>query len=216
VSGRRHLVSRLIAIGDIHGRLSQIEELLDQINPKKQDTLVFLGDYIDRGPHSFEVVELIIRIKKDFPNTVTLRGNHEDFVLAMFRGNQSRQDRDLWLKYNGGDLTLASYRIAGCFMNVHRDFYEALPIKWETDRYFFCHAGVKRGTPLDKQKSLDLLSTRGPYPLPEEDLGKVVVHGHSILAKPLILENRINIDTGAGSWGFLTAIELPSLRIWQT
>jgi serine/threonine protein phosphatase 1 len=67
-------VGRLIALGDTHGRLSQVEELLEQVNPQKQDTLVFLGDYIDRGPHSFELVELIIQIKKDFPNTITLRG----------------------------------------------------------------------------------------------------------------------------------------------
>jgi serine/threonine protein phosphatase 1 len=134
----------------------------------------------------------------------------------MFKENQSKYERDLWLNHNGGSLTLVSYRIAGCHMNVHRDFYEALQVKWETNRYFFCHAGVKRGTPLHKQKDSDLINMRGPYPLPEEDLGKVVVHGHTILAKPLILENRINIDTGAGNCGPLTSIELPSLRIWQT
>jgi len=208
-------MKRLIAIGDIHGRLYKLEKILDLIDPQQGDTLVFLGDYIDRGPDSYEVVELLIDLKNKFSNTITLRGNHEDFVISIFMGNQNKAERNIWLKINGGELTMASYRGAGFYLKEHMDFYMNLPVCWETDRYFFCHAGAKRGRPLHEQKAYDLVDHRGPYPHPDEDLGKIVVHGHDNVEKPVILPNRINIDTGAGKHGSLTAIELPSLELWQ-
>ena len=210
-----NFMGRLIAIGDIHGRLIKLQKLITRIVPVVDDTLVFLGDYIDRGPDSYKVVELVVQLKRDFPNTITLRGNHENFIITALAGDLGAHARELWCKFNGGKMTLASYRHAGEYMSVHRDFYTALPCSWETDNYFFCHAGVKRGVPLNEQKERDLVDSRGPYPLPHEDLGKIVVHGHSVVDKPLILPNRINIDTGAGYGGRLTAIELPDHRLWQ-
>jgi serine/threonine protein phosphatase 1 len=206
-------MGRLIAIGDIHGRMRMLGRLINQIEPQEFDRLVFLGDYIDRGPDSFEVVEYVIALKQKYPKTITLRGNHEDFVLSFFMGNQ--KDRHVWLKQNGGEQTMASYRKNGEFLKIHREFYEDLNISWETDEYFFCHAGTRPGVPLDKQKASDLCGIREPFLSSGANFGKIVVHGHTIVHEPTILSNHINIDTGAGEFGPLTAIELPSKRIWQ-
>ncbi len=208
-------MGRLIAIGDIHGRLSKLTGLLAKIDPSVDDRLVFLGDFVDRGPDSYEVVGLIIRLKRDYPKTVALRGNHEDLIVSFFMGNMSQNARALWQKMDGGEQTLASYRRNGSYLKDHRDFYESLPFNWETEQYFFCHAGVRPGVPLDKQKASDLLGIREPFLSSAENFGKIVVHGHEIVERPAILPNRIDIDTGAGRYGPLTAIELPSLRIWQ-
>jgi serine/threonine protein phosphatase 1 len=209
-------VGRLIAIADIHGRFSKLEGLIQEITPEKRDTLVFLGDYIDRGPKSYHVVDFIVKLKQEFPNTVTLRGNHEDFVLSLFQGNQDKYMRHLWLKLNGGDQTLASYKGAGHFLKVHQEFYMNLPVSWETDQYFFCHAGVRPGVPLGKQRAVDLLEFRFATSDSAVKFEKIIVHGHTPVPSPIITPYRINIDTGAGNNGPLTAIELPSLKIWQS
>lgn len=206
-------MGRLIAIGDIHGRMRMLSGLIEQIQPQETDRLIFLGDYIDRGPESFEVIEHVIGLKQKYPNTITLRGNHEDFVLSFFMGNQ--KDRHLWLKQNGGEQTMASYRRNGEYLKVHRAFYESLGISWESDEYFFCHAGVRPGVPLDKQMASDLCGIREPFLSSGVNFGKIVVHGHTIVSEPTIQDNHINLDTGAGEFGPLTAIELPSKRIWQ-
>lgn len=206
-------MGRLIAIGDIHGRMRMLDGLIKQIEPQESDRLVFLGDYIDRGPESFEVVEYLIALKQKYQNTIFLRGNHEDFVMSFFIGNQI--DRNIWLTQNGGEQTMASYRRNGEFLKVHRDFYESLSISWETDEYFFCHAGARPGVPLDKQKPSDLLGIREPFLSSGVSFGKIIVHGHTIVHEPTIHNNHINLDTGAGAFGPLTAIELPSKRIWQ-
>jgi serine/threonine protein phosphatase 1 len=208
-------MQRIIVIGDIHGQLKKLEGLLKRITPSNEDRLVFLGDYIDRGAESFGVVDLIARLKKTFPKTITLWGNHEGFVISLFNGNQSQYQRNIWLKMNGGDLTIASYRIKGFYLNVHQDFYMNLPLYWETSEYFFCHAGVRPGISLKQQKGSDLTEIREPFLSSHENFGKIIVHGHEPVDKPTIRFNRINIDTGAGIYGPLTAIELPSNKIYQ-
>ncbi|MBM4354989.1 MAG: serine/threonine protein phosphatase [Deltaproteobacteria bacterium] len=206
---------RLIAIGDIHGHHDKLVGLLEQIAPTPEDRLVFLGDYIDRGPDSFLVVEELIKLKGRFPNTVTLRGNHEDYVVAVFLGNINDYERKLWLRDNGGNLTIASYKEEGHFMAVHKDFYLGLPLFFETDDFFFCHAGVRPGTPLSAQRPEDLVNIRDEFLFSNLDFGKVIVHGHSISFEPALLPHRICVDTGASGHGPLTAVELPSRRIWQ-
>ncbi len=208
-------MGRLIAIGDIHGRLSKLEGLIDKIAPQENDQIIFLGDYIDRGPESYQVVEYVKKFKKLFKLTLTLRGNHEDFVVSLFKGNMSQYLRNIWLEDNGGKLTLSSYKKAGHFLKIHQDFFMSLPVYYETEKYIFCHAGVRPGIPLNKQKMSDLLEIREPFLSSEQNFGKIIVHGHTMVNSPEILFNRINIDTGAGHYGPLTAIELPSLKIWQ-
>jgi serine/threonine protein phosphatase 1 len=208
-------VGRLIAIGDIHGGIDKLKGLMEQIAASEDDRLVFLGDYIDRGSHSYEVVEYLIQFKEDHPHTITLRGNHEDFVISLFMGNMNPVERGIWLNRNGGILTLGSYKKVGQNMSVHRDFYMSLNHSWETEEYFFCHAGVRPNTQLDKQRKIDLLEMDEPFLSSTKSFDKIIVHGHTVVDKPVILPNRIGIDTGAGLWGPLTAIELPSNRIWQ-
>jgi serine/threonine protein phosphatase 1 len=208
-------LGRLIAVGDIHGRLSKLVGLIGKIRPEKDDMMIFLGDFVDRGPDSYEVVEFIIRLKQEFPQTVTLRGNHEDFIVSLFMGNMSKQDRNIWMKMDGGDQTMASYRRNGYYLKVHQEFYMNLPLFWETKDYFFCHAGARPGVPLSEQRASDLVQIKELFLSSKEDFGKIIVHGHNIVEEPEILSNRINIDTGAGRYGPLTAIELPSLKIWQ-
>lgn len=110
---------------------------------------------------------------------------------------------------------MASYRNNGCHLKEHKDFYVNLPFSWETDGYFFCHAGVRPGIPLDEQKASDLIEIREPFLSSNMDMGKIVVHGHTPVKTPDIRHNQINIDTGAGVRGPLTAIELPSNITWQ-
>lgn len=208
-------IGRLIAIGDIHGRYSKLVGLIEKISPRKEDTVIFLGDYIDRRPDSYHVVEFLIKLKEEYPNIITLRGNHEDFVISLFMGNQSTYERNIWLTMNGGNLTMASYRKAGYYLKEHQDFYMSLPVFWETEEYFFCHAGVRPGIPLDKQSPRDILQIREPFLSSLVNHGKIIVHGHEPVINPTILPNRINIDTGTACYGSLTAIELSSLTIWQ-
>lgn len=94
-------MGRVIAIGDIHGTLRKLEGLIEQISPMNEDAIIFLGDNIDRGPDSYHTVEFIIDFIDQFPNTITLRGNHEDFVISLFMGNMNEYEWNLWLKMNG-------------------------------------------------------------------------------------------------------------------
>ncbi|MEN6508996.1 MAG: metallophosphoesterase family protein [Smithella sp.] len=208
-------MGRVIAIGDVHGTLRKLEGLVEQISPTKEDKVIFLGDYIDRGPDPYHTVEYIIDFMEQFPNTVALRGNHEDFVISLFMGNMNEYERNLWLKMNGGLQTMVSYRRAGKLLGEHRDFYMALRHFWENDEFFFCHAGVRPGVPLNQQRKSYLVEIREPFLSSTKDFGKVIVHGHTITDQPVLLPNRIGIDTGAWQWGPLTAVELPSRKIWQ-
>ncbi len=205
---------RLIAIGDVHGRLAKLEDLLGQIQPRADDRLVFLGDYVDRGPDSYEVVERLIALRRELPRTVLLRGNHEAFLLALFREPVHGQ-RQVWLERDGGRATIASYQAAGQYPIVHRDFFESLPLTFETERFFFCHAGVRPRIALDRQREDDLLTIREPFLSSNANFGKVVVHGHTVVAHPQVLTNRINLDTGAGEGGPLTALDLGAMSFWQ-
>lgn len=206
---------RLIAIGDVHGRLSKLGDLLRQIDPQPRDRLVFLGDYVDRGPDSYEVVERLVALRRELPGSVLLRGNHEAILLSLFREPVSGL-RESWLERDGGRLTIASYQAAGQFLAVHRAFFESLTLTFETDRFFFCHAGVRPGIALDRQREEDLLAIREPFLSSKADFGKIVVHGHTVVDHPQILPNRINIDTGAGDGGPLTALDLGAMSRWQS
>lgn len=208
-------MSRLIAIGDVHGMAGKLNGLLGQIEPDPTDTFVFLGDYIDIGHESYQVIESILELQDMVGQVVTLRGNHEDFVLSLFQGNQDEKQRQLWVTHNGGRATMASYKAYDEYLVVHRDFYENLPLSFETDDYFFCHAGIRPGVPLDQQRASDLVGIREPFLSSTADHGKVIVHGHTRSPEPEVLPNRIGLDTGACHGGPLSAIELGARRTWQ-
>ena len=213
---------RLIAVGDVHGMQDKLEDLIDTIDPQPDDQFVFLGDYIDRGPQSFEVVEFLLELHQEFPHWVYLRGNHEDFVIAMLQGNQNPMDRELWLNYNGGRETVLSYRRNQSYLKDHQQFYLRLPLFYETEEHFFCHAGVRPGCSLERQRPVDLLEIRDPFLSSDEDFGKVVVHGHSGYSNPVTNRaevvsnpNRMGLDTGAAWGGVLSAMDVLTRHLWQ-
>lgn len=214
---------RICAIGDIHGCLDQFESLLGRIEEmlgSEDYRLVFLGDYIDRGPDIAGVVARLIAIAEARPDTVFLRGNHEAMLLEFLYDPPSMAAVFLG---NGGEETLRSY---GCGIwgarnahaladearekipEAHLAFLRTTTFSEQIGDYFFCHAGVRPGVPLRKQSTDDLLWIRNRFLDSDADFGAVVVHGHTPSTKPVTKANRIGIDTGAVFGGPLTAVLL--------
>ena len=216
---------RIYAIGDVHGRADLLDSVLSRIDahtaayPVVRPIHVLVGDYIDRGPASCEVLELLITCAQG-REMVFLRGNHETFMLEFLQNPAVFRD---WGKM-GGIETLMSYGLkptinadpaaqkdlASALNSVlpkaHRDFLDSLISSFSCGHFFFAHAGVRPGVPLAKQRDDDLLWIRDDFLLYEEDFGKIVVHGHTPVRELDIRPNRINIDTGAYATGRLTCL----------
>jgi serine/threonine protein phosphatase 1 len=220
----------LYAVGDIHGRLDLLASLLDLIELDAQAsssartrTLVFLGDYVDRGPDSRGVVErLITGLPRGF-DTHFLKGNHEAILLD-FLDDPWRLDH--WLM-NGGEATMRSYGVdtarlaqqgaaaeswrqafAEALPAAHRHFFRDLQLSVSFGDYLFVHAGLRPGVPIAAQSEADLIWIRGPFLSHADPFEKIVVHGHTPGKQPEIRANRIGIDTGAVFTGRLTALRL--------
>ena len=225
-------LSRLLAIGDIHGCYDKLVELLNKVNYQPgKDQLVLLGDYIDRGPKSRETIDLVIELVNN--GAIALKGNHEDMLINALDDVNSCE---LWL-YNGGKKTLRSYHISGGYGNIpwheqprripqkHLDFIRNLPISHETDEYIFVHAGLPLyATKVEEAEHHDLMWVRDEW-LTREYKGKVVVFGHTPTftiqghkkPEPWFGKNKIDIDTGAiysKYGGKLTCLQLPTM-VWQ-
>ncbi len=206
--------NKIFAIGDIHGCLESLEKLLDilPVNWGK-DLVIFLGDYIDRGPSPRGVIEKILELKKLYRDKViTLKGNHEWMFERFLKGI----DTDIFL-YNGGGATLKSYYKNG-YLEIpeeHLRFLKELRLYYETEDYIFVHAGLRPGKKVEEQDEEDLLWIRDSFYLYEGKFYKTVVFGHTPFPAPLILEDRIGIDTGCVYGGALTAIELPERKTYQ-
>lgn len=199
-------MSRILAIGDVHGCLDILLNLLAVINwNPEEDTLVFIGDYIDRGPDSAGVIEHIIGLRQWSDKIICLLGNHEQMFLDFIEGRNT----DLFL-HNGGTATLESYggREAGLPV-AHFEFLKSLPCYHETADYIFVHAGLRDGRALADQDPHDLIWIRQEFIYSDFDHGKTVVFGHTPVNRPLIRPNKIGIDTGAVYGGKLTCLELP-------
>lgn len=219
--------TRLYVVGDIHGRVDLLAELHRLIlkdaaaSDAKRYVVVYLGDYIDRGPDSKGVVDLLLRNPLPGFQAVHLKGNHEQALLDFLDDPGIGQD---WLGF-GGDATLASYGIKlpswaidesslrraqvelrHSMPRDHGDFYRGLRLTHEEGDYFMVHAGVRPGVPLAAQSDDDLLWIRNEFLLSERGFGKLVVHGHTISDAPQIRFNRIGIDTGAFHTGHLTCL----------
>jgi diadenosine tetraphosphatase ApaH/serine/threonine PP2A family protein phosphatase len=220
----------LYAVGDIHGRLDLLRDLLqlieDDAHARSQATrrtLVFLGDYVDRGPDSSGVVaNLTARAFPGF-DTHFLKGNHEA-ILLNFLGDPLHLDH--WL-VNGGQATMDSYGVdtralaeerarperwreafAAALPETHLRFFRSLQLSVTIGDYLFVHAGVRPGVPLAAQSEDDLVWIRGPFLDHAGSFGKFVVHGHTPALLPVIRPNRIGIDTGAVFSDRLTALRL--------
>ena len=223
------------AIGDIHGRLDLLEPLIDLIRKDiaedglsgERPVLVFLGDYIDRGPSSRAVVDRIIRLRADPGLEVkTLKGNHEEALLLFL---QEAEFGRTWINH-GGASTLSSYQIqppngrsaAEDFEKAraalheamgsrHLEFFRGLELYLQQDDYLFVHAGIRWGVPIEKQLEQDLLWIRKGFLEVDERRDHVIVHGHTPAERPFLGTGRIGIDTGAYATGVLTAV-----RLWRT
>lgn len=214
-------MGKIFAIGDIHGTAEKLDQLMGKlaITPRG-DTLVFIGDYIDRGPDSKAVVDTILELMKTIDHVVCLRGNHEQMFLNYYCENK---DEDLFLR-NGGISTLISYGFKGAggkdamvVPDAHMDFFSNLKPYYETDDYIFVHAGLRPGVPLNQQTLNDLLWLRYEFINSSHDFGKMIIFGHTpiSLALPFIENNKMGIDTGAVFGGKLTCVELPDMKIHQ-
>ncbi|MCB8819920.1 metallophosphoesterase family protein [Microvirga rosea] len=197
------------AIGDIHGRHDLLEELLEKIRDHAGDRahrLVFLGDYIDRGPNSAGVIATVRGLQRDDPDRVVcLTGNHEAMLLTAVRHPSSLTH---WL-INGGSTTLGSYGILDPreFPAEVIAWLKTLPTFFEDEWRYFVHAGLRPGRDLRHQTDVDRIWIREPFLDTDYDFGKHVVHGHTPLqpATPESLPYRTNLDTGAVFGGALTA-----------
>jgi serine/threonine protein phosphatase 1 len=217
----------------LHGRSDLLDGVLLRIdsdlaaNPVHRPIHVFLGDYVDRGPDSYGVLDRLIE-RGQTHEAVFLKGNHELFLLEFLRDPGKLNQ---WRQFGGLD-TLMSYGVAPTFnateaeldlladalfqaMPVrHRDFLRRLETSFSCGDYFFVHAGVRPQLPLDQQREEDLLWIRDEFLRYEHDFGKIVVHGHTPVDEPEIRSNRINIDTGAYATGKLTCLVLERDKRW--
>jgi serine/threonine protein phosphatase 1 len=198
------------AIGDVHGCFDKLVRLLGRCRlrcGKQPMQLVFVGDYIDRGPQSRRVVELLIETQAAAPDRVIcLRGNHEAMALAA--AAEGGEMEALWL-INGAAATLHSYGIAQAaeLPTAHLQWLRSLPLSYDDGRRYFVHAGVDPRLALAQQREDDQLWIREPFLHHQGDYGRLVVHGHTPLAGglPDLRANRLNLDTGAVFGGPLSA-----------
>lgn len=218
---------RLYAVGDIHGHADLLTRLLAQIeedalnHPDKKKRLIFLGDYVDRGIQSREVIDRLMQSFAADLEPVFIRGNHDDSFLRFINGDMEIGAG--WLRY-GGAATLASYGVNpfggnGHMTALHAEFMKKVPaahaefldstiFSASYGDYYFVHAGVKPGVPLSKQTSMDKMWARQEFLASTADFGKVIVHGHTIFTQPDVKPNRISIDTGSYATGRITCLIL--------
>ena len=188
---------RLIAVGDIHGRDDKLSSLLEKLSPQKEDTFVFLGDYIDRGNYSRHVVNRVINLSK-ICHCEFLLGNHEYFMLQMFKGEKTSE---FFFMTYGGKQTIESYGGLENIMNTHGYFFNSLKLYYETDKFFFVHGGVNPQKKLEEQEIMDFVMIREHFiDFPHNLKGKKVIFGHTPFSEPLIKEDKIGIDTGCGKF----------------
>ena len=218
--------ARLYVIGDIHGRLDLLDQMIVAIHRDVEERgagarTVTLGDYVDRGPASRGVLDCLVG--KPFPTPlVALKGNHE----ALLQGFLANPAVGKHWRSLGGAETLYSYgvpvgrlrteqnyieaadRLRAALPAEHLTFLQSLKTSYSHGKYFLCHAGVRPGVPLDNQEEEDLLWIRDEFLNSKMDFGKIIVHGHTPRPEPEVLPNRINVDTGAFATGRLTCAVL--------
>jgi serine/threonine protein phosphatase 1 len=210
---------RIFAVGDIHGCYEKLVELMKILpwSRKNGDLLLFIGDYVDRGTRSRDVVEFLVKLQKNGGDFVFLKGNHEKMLLDYY---VDHKDQMLYVA-NGGAETIASYvegaigRKAFELPKDHLQFLQSLKLYYETDEYIFVHAGLRDAVPLPEQSQEDLLWIREEFIYSLYDWNKRVVFGHTALETPFVSPGKIGIDTGAVYGNKLTAVELPAMRFYQ-
>lgn len=225
---------RVYAIGDVHGCRDLLDGLIsrieadDESRPAAETTLIFLGDLIDRGADSKGVVERVLEIKAARPNTIILKGNHEEILLLAHAGDRRAQSlfhrvggRETLLSYGVCPATYGACDIDGLGELIRRyvpldhiEFLAGLTTSYRAGDYLFVHAGIRPGIPLDEQKESDLRWIRSEFLDHKDSHGPIVVHGHSVSSEVEERSNRIGIDTGGYASGRLTAIGLEGTERW--
>lgn len=238
--------NKIVAIGDVHGHYRELIELLDKLEYDhnidfEKDTLVFLGDYVDGGPNTKEVLDHLIYLKETYPHFKFVYGNHEDLLMdAMIPHHPVYGDYYLWWN-QGGKETLDSYTkqmnldeyesslvgMKDAIPELHIQFIMSLDTYFETDDYFFVHGGVLP-IPLEQAKEemtrYDMIWIRDQFILSDFDWGKKIIFGHTIndgrynpgFLSPIVRKNKIGIDTFAHNKGKLTAVILPDEQFVYT
>ena len=225
---------RAYAVGDIHGRLDLLDDLLQRIEAdnasrsRARVTIIFLGDVIDRGRQSAQVVERLRRYRPRFAKTVFIMGNHEEVLLRILAGETAILPD--WLRFGGADC-LRSYGIDPSQLESrsrasalkilrqeipreHVNFLSSFADTASFGRYLFVHAGIRPGVPLSHQQPQDLRWIRLPFLDDETDHGRTIVHGHTITDEVAVRSNRIGLDTGAYRTGVLTALGVEGDDRW--
>jgi serine/threonine protein phosphatase 1 len=223
---------KIFAIGDIHGCARQLVTLLDRLPfDQKRDTLIFLGDYINRGPDTKAVLDILLGLKESSTDIHFLMGNHEQQLLEY--SATGHVDSLRALREMGVEATVESYGARmnslaelGCFPSAHREFLQTLKFFHLEDDYLFIHADINKEIlrcPMSEPEhriqrqvmEAGLLSSRRLAQQTTTGIDAMIVFGHIPFASPLVLVDRIGIDTGAVYGNMLTALELPSLRFYH-
>lgn len=205
---------KTLIIGDIHGCLDMFQRLMDELdwNPSA-DRLILIGDYVDRGNDAKGVIDYVLRLKRESHKLDCLIGNHERMFLDYLSG----LDVNSFI-LNGGLSTLRSYKedrrgIENPLIPPsHLDFLSSLSSIVKLDDYYVVHAGFRPGVKIDKQDPFDMVWIREEFIYSDHDFGKPVIFGHTPFYTPLVLKNKIGIDTGAVYGNRLTCLELPEKR----
>jgi len=228
---------RIIVIGDLHGHYMPLLKMLDKLKLNDGDLAVFIGDYIDRGYEAKSIVQRLIELQFAFPETVFLKGNHEDMLLGSLGYPAVVDDLRTWL-YNGGGATLASYGmdyktlqrltslwdddervrlIRDVIPASHIGFFRGLQLYLETEHFFICHAGVDPSCTIEegKERVFDLLWIREHLYAQNISWEKTIVCGHTPLEEMLITDKLICVDTGLHYTGILSAMDILSKTVYQ-
>jgi serine/threonine protein phosphatase 1 len=211
----------IYAIGDIHGQSTQLEDALALVEADggAQAQVVFVGDYVDRGPDSCGVIDRLVQGLADGRNWTCLKGNHDRFFERFLAPPEPQHDPHLLVGYHwfhdaiGGRETVASYGVSvpdrirqsdlaahlrSVVPDSHKQFLQSLHLRHHVGDLFFAHAGIRPGVPLDDQVENDLVWIRQEFLQDYSDHGVLVVHGHTPVQHPELYKNRLAIDTGAG------------------
>jgi serine/threonine protein phosphatase 1 len=213
-------------VGDIHGHAAELDTLLNHItktrNVSEDDLIIFVGDYIDRGPQSKQVIDRLLELRRTWPQTIFLRGNHEDMLLSFL--GLGGEGGEFYLK-NGGAEFFASYDLepVGSLVELrarlpaeHIHFFTSLEYGVILAEFLFVHAGVAPKRKLSQQTPSDLLWIRKEFIQSPHRIGKTVVFGHTAFNQIHIeLPYRIGIDTGVAYGNQLSAVELVHGELFQ-
>jgi len=214
-------MARTYVIADIHGCLEEVERLLEFISPNSDDTLCFLGDYVDRGPSPKGVIARLIRLAQEGPRCVFLKGNHEDMFLAYIGYPGHYGDAFL---FNGGETTAASYGIQGLRGRAaaerlplpHLQFLLDLKTQVQLGNFLCVHAGIRPGRALKEQSDEDLLWIREDFILSEHTFPLTVLFGHTPQREVLLhLPFKVGLDTGLVYWNKLSCFEISERQLVQ-